>query len=37
MLASIPENGEEFQLIADDYERFIIPGTSFDVIYTLSF
>ncbi|KAF8220587.1 hypothetical protein L208DRAFT_747020 [Tricholoma matsutake] len=24
--ASIPENGEEFQLIADDYERFIIPG-----------
>ena len=26
--ASAPETGEDFQLVADDYQRLIIPGTS---------
>jgi aromatic-L-amino-acid decarboxylase len=25
---SAPENGEDFQSIADDYQRLIIPGTN---------
>ena len=28
ILASVPEKGEEFERIADDYQKFIIPGTS---------
>lgn len=26
VIANAPEDGEDFQLIADDYQKFIIPG-----------